>query len=91
MKWMASACKVFVSIVVFGLVGAGVFAWSAGPAQAATQSVLWAAPDGHGAACTSRNPCSLATAQAAVRKIEQGRNPAGVTVELRDGTYRLSR
>lgn len=90
MKWMASACKGFVSIVVFGLLGAGVFAWSAGPAQAATQSVLWAAPDGHGAACTSRNPCSLATAQAAVRKIEQGRNPAGVTVELRDGTYRLS-
>jgi hypothetical protein len=91
MQRMASACKIFVSLVVFGLVGAGAFAWSAGSAQAATQSVLWAAPDGHGAACTSNNPCSLAAAQGAVRESEQGRDPGSVTVELRDGTYRLNK
>ncbi|WP_392675839.1 IPT/TIG domain-containing protein [Streptomyces sp. LN785] len=87
---MASSWKILVSIVVFGFAGAAP-AWSAAPAQAATQAVLWAAPDGHGAACTSRNPCSLSAAQAAVRRVEGGRHPAGVTVELTDGTYRLSR
>ncbi|WP_329158025.1 hypothetical protein OHB49_04290 [Streptomyces sp. NBC_01717] len=90
MKWMASSWKILVSIVVFGFAGAAP-AWSAAPAQVATQAVLWAAPDGHGAACTSRNPCSLSAAQAAVRKVEGGRHPAGVTVELTDGTYRLSK
>ncbi|WP_345444423.1 IPT/TIG domain-containing protein [Actinoallomurus vinaceus] len=88
MKRLVSGSKIFVSIVL-GLAGAGVFASSC-PAQAAPRSVLWAAPDGHGAACSSNNPCSPATAQAAVRKIEQGAKRADVTVELRDGTYRLS-
>lgn len=89
MKRIVSASKVLVSVAV-GVAGAGVFAWSGGPAQAAARSVVWAAPDGQGAACTSSEPCSLVTAQAVVRKLEQKTKPADVTVELRDGTYRLS-
>ncbi|MFG1809516.1 hypothetical protein [Streptomyces sp. NPDC049040] len=76
-------------MVVFGITGAAP-ALSAAPAQAATGPVLWAAPDGHGAACTARNPCSLPAAQSAVRKTTKGRHAAGATVELTGGTYRLS-
>ena len=90
MKWEASSWKILVSVVVFGFAGAAP-AWSAAPAQEAGQAVLWAAPDGHGAACTSRNPCSLSAAQAAARKAEGGRHAADVTVELTDGTYRLDK
>ena len=92
MKWTASAYKLLVPIVAFGFAGAGL---SAVPAQAATraepQAVLWAAPDGHGAACTAWDPCSLTSAQAVVRTIERRAHPAGVTVELDGGTYRLSK
>jgi hypothetical protein len=90
MKWMASTCKILGSVLTFGLVGAGALGLSASPAQAATTAVLWAAPDGNGAACTSNNPCSLTTAQAKVRTLEHDQNPAGTRVELLGGTYRLS-
>lgn len=92
MKRMASVYKVLGSVVALGLCGAGVVGWSAAPARAAEAAVLWVAPDGHGAACTSRSPCSLTTAQTAVRAIEHRQNPVGgATVELLGGTYRLSR
>jgi hypothetical protein len=91
MKWMASTCKILGSVLAFGLVGAGALGVSASPARAATTSVLWAAPDGHGAACTSKNPCSLTTAQAEVRALEHGRNPVSPKVQLLGGTYRLSK
>jgi hypothetical protein len=91
MKRTASACRILGSLVTFGLLSAGVLAGSATDAQAATPTVLWAAPDGHGTSCTADTPCSPDTAQAAVRTIERGRNPAGVTVELRDGTYRFGK
>ncbi|MYS20272.1 MULTISPECIES: Ig-like domain-containing protein [unclassified Streptomyces] len=87
---MASAGKILGSAVTFALVGAGALGAAASPAQAAGAKVLWAAPDGHGGACTARNPCSLAGAQAAVRAVERGRGPADVRVELLGGTYRLS-
>ncbi|WP_433887842.1 IPT/TIG domain-containing protein [Streptomyces sp. CA-111067] len=102
MKWLASARTVLSSMVALGFAGALALGGSAASAQAAPAAqaapvahaapptVLWAAPDGHGASCTSRNPCSLASAQAAVRGIEHRGKPGGVTVELRDGTYRLS-
>ncbi|MFI1097256.1 Ig-like domain-containing protein [Streptomyces sp. NPDC020917] len=80
-------------MVALGLAGAGALGITAGPAQAAGDgspgAVLWAAPDGKGGACATNNPCSLATAQAAVRTLQQGSKPAGATVELLDGTYRL--
>ncbi|OOV24715.1 hypothetical protein SM007_27960 [Streptomyces avermitilis] len=88
---MASTCKILGSVLAFGLVGAGALGVSATPARAATATVLWAAPDGHGAACTSRNPCSLTTAQAEVRALEPGLNPVSPRVELLGGTYRLSK
>ncbi|WP_329140437.1 Ig-like domain-containing protein [Streptomyces sp. NBC_01476] len=91
MGWVASAWKFLGGAVAFGLVGGGALGVVAAPAQAAGASVLWAAPDGHGGACTARNPCSLTTAQAEVRVVEHGRAPAGVRVELLGGTYRLSR
>ncbi|MFJ3310625.1 Ig-like domain-containing protein [Streptomyces sp. NPDC086549] len=88
---MASTRKILGSLLAFGLVGAGALGVAASPARAATASVLWAAPDGHGAACTSRNPCSLTTAQAEVRAVEHGRTPVSPRVELLGGTYRLSK
>ncbi|WP_157856338.1 right-handed parallel beta-helix repeat-containing protein [Actinacidiphila yeochonensis] len=88
---MASACRVLGSVITFGLVSAGVLAGAATDAQAAAPTVLWAAPDGHGAACTAKTPCSLDAAQTAVRRVERGRKPAGATVELLDGTYRLAK
>ncbi|WP_329455167.1 Ig-like domain-containing protein [Streptomyces sp. NBC_01497] len=81
----------FVTLLVLALAGAGSLLWGAPSAQAAAPSVLWSAPDGHGSACTSRVPCSLTSAQAAVRKLESRDRPTDITVELRDGAYRLSR
>ncbi|MFD4503726.1 hypothetical protein [Streptomyces sp. NPDC058457] len=91
MKWLASARKILGSVLALGLAGTGVLGMSASPALAATPSVLWTAPDGHGTACTSRHPCSLTTAQAEVRALEHAREPVSPRVELLDGTYRLSR
>ncbi|MFC0439935.1 discoidin domain-containing protein [Kutzneria buriramensis] len=57
------------------------------PAQAEIQAV-YAAPDGHGQACTSRQPCSIVQAKnAAARRTAYGRD---VTVLLAGGTYQLT-
>ncbi|MEV4483113.1 RICIN domain-containing protein [Micromonospora coxensis] len=61
---------------------------SAPPASAAT-TTLYASPSGTGSTCSASRPCSLTSAQAAVRT----RNSAmsgDVVVELADGVYRLS-
>ncbi|WP_143031762.1 Ig-like domain-containing protein [Actinacidiphila guanduensis] len=81
-------------MVALGLAGASALvaagpAQAAGPARPAGPPVLWAAPDGHGAACTAHAPCSLTTAQAQVRTAGHGHAPAGTRVELLGGTYRL--
>jgi hypothetical protein len=93
MKWMASACRILASAVVLALPGAGLLGVTATPAQAEGDSspaaVLWAAPDGHGAACAAPTPCSLTTAQAKVHTLQDGSHPSGARVELLDGTYRL--
>ncbi|WP_250303256.1 right-handed parallel beta-helix repeat-containing protein [Streptomyces sp. NBC_01267] len=55
--------------------------------------VLHAAPDGTGSACTEHRPCSLPGAQQRVAQLlgaGAGRS-ADLSVELSDGTYRLSK
>ncbi|SEN93737.1 Ig-like domain-containing protein [Actinacidiphila rubida] len=90
MRWTSSAGRILGSAVTLGLVGVGALAAGAVTARAAgTAAVLWAAPDGHGEACTTHSPCSLTAAQDQVRTVEQGRGTAGARVELLDGTYRL--
>ena len=58
------------------------------PAQAAPATVYYASPDGKSAGhCSQSQPCSLERAQEVVRPAaKQG----DVTVQLADGTYRLS-
>src|ERR1044071_9352350 len=50
---------------------------------------IHAAPDGNGAACSPRAPCSLAVAQAKARHAS-GHADADVEVVLGDGTYELA-
>jgi hypothetical protein len=52
----------------------------AGPAA------LYVAPNGSGTDCSSAAPCAIKDAQARVRSLPGG----DITVELADGTYRLS-
>jgi hypothetical protein len=54
------------------------------PAHAAT--TIYVAPTSSGTACTSQEPCSILQAQANVRSGP----PGDVTVQLADGTYRIS-
>lgn len=51
--------------------------------------VLYASPIGTGSACSQSAPCSLSSAQQAVRE-QRASNVTGVQVQLADGTYRLS-
>ncbi|MER5217689.1 DUF1349 domain-containing protein [Streptomyces sp. NPDC002838] len=60
----------------------------AGPAHAAG-TTLHAAPNGSGTACSTSQPCSLTQAKAQVRA-SNGAMTGDITVELADGTYRLS-
>ncbi|MBB6421984.1 hypothetical protein HDC93_007618, partial [Streptomyces sp. AK010] len=60
----------------------------AGPAFAAG-TTLYAAPNGSGTACSSSRPCSVTQAKAKVRAINNSMT-RDITVELADGTYRLS-
>jgi ricin-type beta-trefoil lectin protein len=73
-----------IAIAAMTAVGATAVIVVAGPAYAAT--TIYAAPTGSGTACSAPAPCSIAQAQAHVRSA-----PAGdVTVQLADGTYRIS-
>ncbi|MFF7472311.1 DUF1349 domain-containing protein [Streptomyces sp. NPDC008092] len=67
---------------------AGAVLAQAVPAFAAT-TTLYAAPNGTGTACSAGQPCSLAQAKANVRAINSSMT-SDITVELADGTYRLS-
>jgi regulation of enolase protein 1 (concanavalin A-like superfamily) len=60
----------------------------AGPAFAAG-TTLYAAPSGSGTACSASQPCSITQAKTNVRAINSSMT-ADITVELADGTYRLS-
>jgi hypothetical protein len=62
------------------------------PAQAASGVVaemLFAAPDGHGGACSSHRPCTPGAAQARVRH-EAGHMRGDIVVRLAPGDYRLT-
>lgn len=60
----------------------------AGPAFAAG-TTLYAAPNGSGTACSTSRPCSVTQAKAKVRATNDSMT-GDITVELADGTYRLS-
>ncbi|KUN72518.1 hypothetical protein AQJ46_11810 [Streptomyces canus] len=60
----------------------------AGPAFAAG-TTLYASPSGSGTACSVSQPCSITQAKTNVRAINSSMT-ADITVELADGTYRLS-
>ncbi|SFO09392.1 Right handed beta helix region [Streptomyces sp. cf124] len=60
----------------------------AGPAFAAG-TTLYAAPNGSGTACSTSQPCSLPQAKTQVRASNDAMT-GDITVELADGTYRLS-
>ncbi len=74
--------------VAGGALLAGVL--SAPAAGAVPATALFAAPEGHGAACTAAQPCALPDAQAAARTARAG-GATDVSVTLADGTYRLAR
>jgi hypothetical protein len=61
----------------------------AGPARAATPTVLYAAPGGSGSACSLTAPCSLTGARTAVEALTPTMS-ANIVVYLRGGTYRLA-
>ncbi|MFF1723690.1 hypothetical protein [Streptomyces sviceus] len=62
---------------------------SAGPAYAATPTVLYASPSGSGSTCSLSAPCSLDGAKSKVAGLAPGM-AADIDVFLRGGTYRLS-
>ncbi|SNX66690.1 hypothetical protein SAMN06272735_8598 [Streptomyces sp. TLI_55] len=62
---------------------------SAGWAQAATMTTLYASPSGTGTACSVSQPCSITQAKTSVRAINSGMT-GDIVVQLADGTYRLS-
>jgi len=76
---------------VLGTVGAVICAAlsSAGPAYAATPTVLYASPTGSGSTCSQSAPCSLDGAKSKVAGLAPGM-AADIDVFLRGGTYRLS-
>ncbi|MFD4506605.1 DUF1349 domain-containing protein [Streptomyces sp. NPDC058457] len=67
---------------------AGAVLAQAVPAFAAT-TTLYVAPNGTGTACSAGQPCSLTQAETNVRAINNSMT-SDITVELADGTYRLS-
>lgn len=97
----ASASAVMVAGLAVCLAGPA-SATSAMSATSSTSSAsahvtLYASPTGSGprsgsdpAACTVYDPCSLAAAQRVVEALAPARSGVNVTVELLDGTYRLS-
>ncbi|MGW2718533.1 hypothetical protein [Streptomyces sp. NPDC001492] len=76
---------------VLGTVGAIICAAlsSAGPAYAATPTVLYASPSGSGSTCSQSAPCSLDGAKSKVAGLTPAM-AADIDVVLRGGTYRLS-
>ncbi|MDX2683762.1 hypothetical protein [Streptomyces soliscabiei] len=62
---------------------------TAGPAYAATPTVLYASPSGSGGTCSLSAPCSLDGAKSMVAGLAPGM-AADIDVYLRGGTYRLS-
>jgi hypothetical protein len=76
---------------VLGTVGAIICAAlsSAGPAYAATPTVLYASPSGSGSTCSLSAPCSLDGAKSKVAGLAPAM-AANIDVYLRGGTYRLS-
>jgi hypothetical protein len=60
------------------------------PSHAAASTTLYASPTGSGSTCSPSAPCSLPGAQSAVRTYLAANPGADVTVQLADGTYRLS-
>ncbi|MEV4492538.1 ricin-type beta-trefoil lectin domain protein [Micromonospora coxensis] len=85
---LPSPRRLLVGAVATALTALVAVAASAPPASAATIT-LYASTSGTGSTCSASQPCSLTSAQAAVRT----RNSAmsgDVVVELADGVYRLS-
>jgi hypothetical protein len=70
-----------------GLIGAALSV--AGPAYAATPTVLYASPSGSGSTCSLSAPCSLDGAKSKVAGLAPSM-AADIDVYLRGGTYRLS-
>ncbi|MFY1651169.1 RICIN domain-containing protein [Solwaraspora sp. WMMB762] len=60
---------------------------AAAPAMAAT-TTLYASPSGTGTSCSAAQPCSLTSAQSAVRSLN-GAMSGDIVVQLADGVYRL--
>ncbi|MYS20044.1 Right handed beta helix region [Streptomyces sp. DvalAA-14] len=76
--------------VVASLIVAAVgFATTGAPPGAAASDILTVSPDGTGTACSTQQPCAVATAVAQARSLVP--SAAGdVVVELQGGTYRLT-
>ncbi|MFC4533163.1 ricin-type beta-trefoil lectin domain protein [Sphaerisporangium dianthi] len=71
-----------------GLTAAVALVAPVSPASAAT-TTLYASPSGTGTSCSAAEPCSLPSAQTAVRGLT-GSMSGDIVVELADGVYRLS-
>jgi len=75
-------------LTVGALIAAAVVLAPAFPAFAATTTVF-ASPSGSASACTASQPCSLSSAQAAVRSMV-GAMSGDIVVQLADGVYRVT-
>ncbi len=67
----------------------GVGAAAAAAPDAPVQATLYAAPDGHGDACTKDQPCSLTGARDKVRQLN-GDMTGDIDVDLLAGTYAMT-
>jgi hypothetical protein len=78
----------YVVALTFAAVACVVLAAATG-ASATVQTTLYVSPTGSGSSCTSTTPCSLTSAQTAVRGINSSMS-GDIVVQLAGGTYRLS-
>jgi hypothetical protein len=89
-KWNGRASFLIFLGLVFAIgLGTSLVFSSITPAHAATQATLYASPIGTGSACSLAAPCSLVSAQAAVRTLN-GNMTGNIIVDLRGGTYTLT-
>ena len=80
---------VLAGTAVTAFLATGLASSAASAAGPEVSQLIYAAPGGSGTQCSSAAPCSITTAQQAVRHA-RARNTADVQVILADGTYRLS-
>ena len=71
------------------LIGAATIVLAAASPAFAAATTLYASPSGSGSTCSASQPCSVTSAQAAVRSMV-GSMSSDIVVQLADGVYRMT-